>query len=134
MVYSIFAKTRIIFVWGYMTMKNQEKEMSAREMLIKEWDWDADEVTFIKELHEDRLYSLLIRIKNASRYKSIFTLTKYSVFIAFAGVYTALYFDLHLLSIFLQLLILTAGFFSVWYFFKLKKVEADADYKKLFLQ
>ena len=134
MVYSIFAKSSIIFVCSYMAMENQQKEISARELLIQEWDWDADEVTFIRELHEDRLHNLLVKIKQASSYKSIFTFTKYSVFIAFAGVYTALYFDLHWLSMLLQLLILIAGFFSLWYFFRLRKVESDADYRKLFLQ
>ena len=133
MVYSIFAKTRIIFVCSYITMENQHKGISAREQLIQEWDWDADEVTFIRELHEDRLHGLLVKIKQASGYKSIFTFTKYCVFIAFAGVYTALYFNLHWLSMLLQLIILIAGFFSVWYFFRLRKVESDADYRKLFL-
>ena len=106
---------------------------SARQILIDEWQENPDELAYISQLTDDGCNRLISNIKNAAIYRRIFKITKFIIIVCFIAVYIAFYFKLKLLGIIIQLIVLLVGLFSIISFFKLRKVEADPDYKKLYL-
>lgn len=106
---------------------------SAREILVDEWQENPDELAYIGQLTDESCNKLISNIKNAAIYRRIFKITKFIIIVCFIAVYISFYFKLKLLGIIIQLIVLLVGLFSIISFFKLRKVEADADYKKLYL-
>lgn len=110
-----------------------EINSEAREFIIEEWDWDQDELDFIYSLDNAQCLQLASNMKKASRYTSMFTISKYLIFALFIAVYTLRYFQLHPLSLIIQMIIIPVGIVAVFSFIMLKRIEANADYKALFM-
>lgn len=106
---------------------------SARQILMDEWNENPGELAYIAQLTDERCNKLVLNIKNADLYRRTFRITKFIIIVCFIAVYIAFYFKLKLLGIIIQVIVLLVGLFSVISFFKLRKVEADPDYKKLYL-
>ncbi|WP_158795469.1 hypothetical protein [Pedobacter sp. L105] len=115
-------------------MKNKDGQLSAREPLSGEYDWDEEDQAFISTLNDERAAALVKRMKNASFYRSLFLYSKYSIFVAFIIVYTVRYFHYQSLSIVIQLIIIPIGISAIFSFFKLRRVESNTDYKTLFIE
>lgn len=114
-------------------MSDQNKQLSAKEALINELDWDQDDQYFITQLSDERAATLLKNMKNAAFYRSLFLYSKYSIFVAFIIVYTVRYFHYQSLSVIIQLIIIPIGISAIFSFFKLRKTESNLDYRALFI-
>jgi len=106
---------------------------SARETIINKWDWDEEEMDFINSLDDSQCSRLAANMKKAAFYNSMFMISKYTIFALFIAVYTLRYFHLSQLALVIQMIIIPMGILAVFSFFMLRRVEADPDYKSLFL-
>lgn len=129
-------------VFFYTILGNQDSLMEteqigttspARQILVDEWYENPNELAYIGQMTDDDCNKLISNIKNANIYRRTFKITKFIIIICFIAVYIAFYFKLKLLGIIIQVIVLLVGLFSVISFFKLRKVETDPDYKKLYL-
>lgn len=110
-----------------------ESNIESRAYIINEWDWDQEELDFINNLDDAQCKQLVSNMKKASRYTRMFTVGKYLIFALFIAVYTLRYFQLNPLSLIIQMIIIPVGIFAIFSFVMLKRVEANADYRALFL-
>ena len=110
-----------------------ENKNSAREFIIDEWDWESEELDFIHSLDDLQCIKLASNMKKASFYSTLFNISKYSIFALFIAVYTLRYFQLNPLSLIIQMIIIPVGIVAIFSFIMLKRVEANPDYKALFL-
>jgi hypothetical protein len=110
-----------------------ENGSSAREIILDKWEWEKEELDFVNGLNEAQCSQLLSNMKKASFYSSMFSISKYSIFVLFIAVYSLRYFHQDALSLIIQMIIIPAGILAVFSFFMLKKVETDPNYKSLFL-
>ncbi|SEA49484.1 hypothetical protein [Pedobacter hartonius] len=106
---------------------------SARETIINEWEWDEEELSFINSLNDNQCSRLAANMKKASLYNSVFMISKYTIFALFIAVYTLRYFQLSRLALVIQMIIIPVGILAVFSFFMLRRVEANPDYRSLFL-
>jgi len=115
-------------------MNQQDQQLTAKEALFSELDWDQEDQEFIAGLSDERAAALLKSMKNASFYRLLFLYSKYSIFVAFIIVYTVRYFHYQSLSIIIQLIIIPIGITAIFSFFKLRKTESNPDYHALFIE
>jgi hypothetical protein len=106
---------------------------SAREYILNKWEWEPEELEFINSLDEQQCIKLVLNMKRASLYSTLFNISKYSIFALFIAVYTLRYFQLNPLSLIIQMIIIPVGIVAIISFIMLKRVESNPNYRALFL-
>jgi predicted GTPase len=110
-----------------------ENKSSTREFILKEWDWESEEIDFINSLDQQQCVKLVSNMKKAAFYSSLFSISKYSIFALFIAVYTLRYFQRNHLSLIMQMIIIPLGIVAVISYLMLKRIEANPEYKALFM-